>query len=87
MLHERLRERIRREVMDTLELDNSRVYEMSQHGQYLRREPASEARLLDGQQLAQERVNEFCRRRSNGSEVPGSRAAEASDTLAAQAQI
>jgi len=68
VLHERSRERIRSEVLEPLDLDNSRVYEMDQGGQYQRREPAPEARVIDGQQLAQKRVNDFGQRRSNGTE-------------------
>jgi polyphosphate kinase len=68
VLHERSRERIRSEVLQPLDLDNSRVYEMDQSGKYQRREPAAEERAIDGQQLAQKRVNDFGQRRSSGTE-------------------
>jgi polyphosphate kinase len=49
---EALRERLRREVMDPLEHDNCRVYEMGPDGHYSRRSPPASADPVDAQQWA-----------------------------------
>jgi polyphosphate kinase len=72
-----LRERIRREVREPLELDNSRVYEMSADGQYRRREPENEAAIHNGQLIAQERAGEGPNRRGANGESRALRAPEA----------
>jgi polyphosphate kinase len=87
ILHERNRERIRREVLHPLELDNSRVYEMDQQGEYRCREPGLDARAIDGQQLAQERVNELGPRLRNGAESRAPRMVEAGESQPAPLQL
>ena len=54
---ERLRERVRREVVEPFQLDDSRVYEMDADGAYHRRTPKSAA-PIDGQDCAHLRVAE-----------------------------
>ncbi len=53
-----LRFRIRREVIEPFELDDSRVYELDRDGHYQRRRPAAGAVPTDGQVAAQEHVAE-----------------------------
>jgi polyphosphate kinase len=60
---ERLRERLRREVIDPFTLDDSRVYEMNQDGHYERRQPKDRAAPIDGQERAYERVTELSQQR------------------------
>jgi polyphosphate kinase len=55
----KLCERIRRECLEPLERDNSRVYEMDTNGEYVRRKPAEGAAAIDGQAYAAERVGEL----------------------------
>jgi polyphosphate kinase len=55
---ERLRERIRREVLAPLEVDNIRVYEMDRDGVYHRREPAEAAAAVDAQEYVHEVVSD-----------------------------
>ncbi|HEY3497812.1 MAG TPA: polyphosphate kinase 1, partial [Polyangiaceae bacterium] len=57
--NERLRERLRREVLEPFALDDSRVYEMGSDGAYHRREPKSRSTALDGQECAHARVAEL----------------------------
>ncbi len=47
-----MRERIRRECIVPLELDNSRVYDMDSEGTYKRRRPEKGQALVDAQLLA-----------------------------------
>jgi polyphosphate kinase len=84
VLDPQLRERIRREVREPLELDNSRVYEMRPDGQYQRRQPEDEASIRNGQLIAQERVGEGPNRRSANGE---SRAPRAPEGLAPSLQV
>jgi polyphosphate kinase len=55
----RLCERIRRETVQPLEHDNSRVYEMDADGGYQRRDPAAGVASVDAQRYACERVQEL----------------------------
>jgi polyphosphate kinase len=55
----KLCERIRRECLESLERDNSRVYEMDANGDYVRRRPTEESPAIDGQAYAAERVSEL----------------------------
>jgi len=48
---EAIRERLRREVLEPIERDNCRVYEMHADGTYARREPPSGAAAVDAQVL------------------------------------
>jgi polyphosphate kinase len=49
-----LRERLRREVIEPLEGDNCRVYEMGPDGRYTRRQPPSGDGPVDAQELARQ---------------------------------
>jgi polyphosphate kinase len=55
----KLCERIRRECLEPLERDDSRVYEMDESGEYVRRKPAAGAVAIDAQAYAAERVGEL----------------------------
>jgi polyphosphate kinase len=55
----KLCERIRRECLEPLERDDSRVYEMDESGEYVRRKPAAGAAAIDAQAYAAERVGEL----------------------------
>lgn len=87
ILNDRLRERLRREVMHPLEQDNCRVYQMDEHGHYSRRRPALDEREIDGQRLAQEHVTEFSQPRSNGADPRSSLPAAPNDGHAVQVQL
>ena len=55
---ERLCERIRREVLAPLDVDNTRVYEMDSDGTYHRREPSDGAAAVDSQVYVHEIVSD-----------------------------
>ena len=79
---ERLRERIRREVLRPLEVDNTRVYEMDRDGKYHRREPAEGEAALDAQEYVHEVVSDTFGARSVAPPSVSSRALAASATIA-----
>jgi polyphosphate kinase len=59
---ERLRERVRKEVLEPFRADDCRVYEMDRDGNYRRRQPRHADAPVDGQVFAYERVSELAAR-------------------------